>query len=61
MRQPSTISCIELSIPNCDVRGRYPKLVSEAFAEFDEYFPTLTLQKFQFYDKYSRFNYDFGP
>ncbi|MCP4362141.1 MAG: recombinase [Chloroflexi bacterium] len=33
--------------------------VREAFAESDRYFPTQ-LQKFQFYDKYSRFNYDLG-
>ncbi len=34
-----------------------PDEVSAAFAESDVYFPTQ-LQKFQFYDKYSRFNYD---
>ncbi len=34
-----------------------PKEVRRAFAESDQYFPTQ-LQKFQFYDKYSRFNYD---
>jgi hypothetical protein len=33
--------------------------VREAFAESDNYFPTQ-LQKFQFYDKYSRFNYELG-
>lgn len=33
--------------------------VREAFAASDKYFPTQ-LQKFQFYDKYSRFNYDLG-
>lgn len=31
----------------------------KAFAESAEYFPTA-LQQFQFYDKYSRFNYDTG-
>jgi ribonucleoside-diphosphate reductase alpha chain len=34
-----------------------PENVRRAFAESDQYFPTQ-LQKFQFYDKYSRFNYD---
>jgi ribonucleoside-diphosphate reductase alpha chain len=34
-----------------------PEDVRLAFAESDAYFPTQ-LQKFQFYDKYSRFNYD---
>lgn len=34
-----------------------PEDVRLAFAESDQYFPTQ-LQKFQFYDKYSRFNYD---
>ena len=33
--------------------------VRDAFAASDTYFPTQ-LQKFQFYDKYSRFNYDLG-
>ena len=36
-----------------------PEQLREAFAESDRYFPTQ-LQKFQFYDKYSRFNYDLG-
>jgi len=36
-----------------------PEQVRQAFAESDKYFPTQ-LQKFQFYDKYSRFNYDLG-
>lgn len=36
-----------------------PEEVRAAFAESDHYFPTQ-LQKFQFYDKYSRFNYDLG-
>jgi len=36
-----------------------PPEVSAAFAESDKFFPTQ-LQKFQFYDKYSRFNYDVG-
>jgi ribonucleoside-diphosphate reductase alpha chain len=36
-----------------------PPEVRDAFAESDVYFPTQ-LQKFQFYDKYSRFNYDLG-
>jgi ribonucleoside-diphosphate reductase alpha chain len=36
-----------------------PETVRLAFAESDRYFPTQ-LQKFQFYDKYSRFNYDLG-
>ena len=36
-----------------------PETVRQAFAESDRYFPTQ-LQKFQFYDKYSRFNYDLG-
>lgn len=36
-----------------------PEEVRAAFAESDPYFPTQ-LQKFQFYDKYSRFNYEKG-
>ncbi len=36
-----------------------PDEVRRAFAEADKFFPTQ-LQKFQFYDKYSRFNYDLG-
>ncbi len=36
-----------------------PESVRTAFAASDPYFPTQ-LQKFQFYDKYSRFNYDLG-
>lgn len=36
-----------------------PDDVRDAFAESEQYFPTQ-LQKFQFYDKYSRFNYDLG-
>jgi ribonucleoside-triphosphate reductase (thioredoxin) len=36
-----------------------PPEVRDAFAESDPFFPTQ-LQKFQFYDKYSRFNYELG-
>lgn len=36
-----------------------PLDIRNAFAESDAYFPTQ-LQKFQFYDKYSRFNYELG-
>jgi ribonucleoside-triphosphate reductase len=36
-----------------------PAEVKEAFDKSDQFFPTQ-LQKFQFYDKYSRFNYDLG-
>jgi ribonucleoside-diphosphate reductase alpha chain len=36
-----------------------PDEVREAFAEADQYFPT-PIQKFQFFDKYSRFDYDKG-
>ena len=36
-----------------------PAEVKKAFDESDAYFPTQ-LQKFQFYDKYSRFNYELG-
>lgn len=36
-----------------------PQEVQAAFEESDKYFPTQ-LQKFQFYDKYSRFNYEGG-
>jgi len=36
-----------------------PEEIRRAFSESDSYFPTQ-LQKFQFYDKYSRFNYDLG-
>jgi ribonucleoside-triphosphate reductase len=36
-----------------------PEDVRQAFAEADQYFPT-PIQKFQFFDKYSRFDYDKG-
>lgn len=36
-----------------------PETVRSAFDQSAEYFPTQ-LQMFQFYDKYSRFNYDYG-
>jgi ribonucleoside-diphosphate reductase alpha chain len=36
-----------------------PAKVRDAFAQSDKYFPTQ-IQKFQFYDKYSRFNYEEG-
>jgi ribonucleoside-diphosphate reductase alpha chain len=36
-----------------------PEKVRRSFAESDQYFPS-PLQKFQFFDKYSRFNYDLG-
>src|SRR5688500_5046390 len=36
-----------------------PDEVRDAFDQSDDYFPTQ-LQKFQFYDKYSRFNHDLG-
>src|SRR5215210_2845013 len=36
-----------------------PDEVRAAFAEADQYFPT-PIQKFQFFDKYSRFDYDLG-
>ena len=36
-----------------------PAEVQSSFAEADAYFPT-PIQQFQFYDKYSRFNYDLG-
>lgn len=36
-----------------------PSTVKQAFEEAVKYFPT-PLQMFQFYDKYSRFNYDLG-
>ena len=36
-----------------------PEHVRAAFAASDAYFPTV-LQKFQFYDKYARFNYELG-
>ncbi len=36
-----------------------PEHVREAFEQSSAYFPSQ-LQKFQFYDKYSRFNYDYG-
>jgi intein/homing endonuclease len=36
-----------------------PDDVRRAFAESDQFFPT-PLQKFQFFDKYSRFNYELG-
>lgn len=40
-------------------RRPIPEEVRAAFAASDKYFPTA-LQKFQFFDKYSRFNYDLG-
>jgi ribonucleoside-triphosphate reductase len=36
-----------------------PSDVKNAFAEADKYFPHQ-IQKFQYYDKYARFNYDLG-
>tara|TARA_B100000614_G_C14544195_1_gene491450 strand:+ start:127 stop:2409 length:2283 start_codon:yes stop_codon:yes gene_type:complete len=36
-----------------------PPEVKEAFDQADQYFPT-PIQQFQFYDKYSRFDYDMG-
>ncbi len=36
-----------------------PVEIRQSFEESDSYFPTQ-LQKFQFYDKYSRFNYELG-
>ena len=36
-----------------------PASVKEAFQQADQYFPT-EIQKFQYFDKYSRFNYDLG-
>jgi intein/homing endonuclease len=36
-----------------------PEEVRQAFADSAQYFPT-PLQKFQFFDKYSRFNYELG-
>jgi len=36
-----------------------PEEVKQAFDDSDQYFPTQ-LQKFQFYDKYSRFSYEHG-
>ncbi len=36
-----------------------PDAVRQAFAQSEKYFPT-PLQKFQFFDKYSRFDYDLG-
>jgi ATP cone domain-containing protein len=36
-----------------------PDEVRDAFAQADQYFPT-PIQKFQFFDKYSRFDYDKG-
>lgn len=38
-------------------RRPIPEEVRAAFAASDKYFPTA-LQKFQFFDKYSRFNYE---
>lgn len=40
-------------------RRPIPEDVRTAFAASDKYFPT-PLQKFQFFDKYSRFNYELG-
>lgn len=40
-------------------RRPVPEEVRAAFAASDKYFPT-PIQKFQFFDKYSRFNYDLG-
>ncbi len=41
------------------VQRPIPEDVRQAFMQSDAYFPTQ-LQKFQFYDKYSRFNYELG-
>src|SRR5216684_2513954 len=38
---------------------RIPEDIRKSFAESDQYFPT-DLQKFQYFDKYSRFDYDLG-
>lgn len=40
-------------------RRPIPDSVKQAFKESESYFPT-PLQQFQFYDKYSRFNYNLG-
>ncbi len=40
-------------------RRPIPEAVRQAFADSDRYFPT-PLQKFQFFDKYARFNYELG-
>ncbi len=40
-------------------RRPIPEEVRQAFADSDRYFPT-PLQKFQFFDKYARFNYELG-
>lgn len=40
-------------------RRPVPEDVRAAFAASDQYFPT-PIQKFQFFDKYSRFNYELG-
>lgn len=40
-------------------RRPIPEAVRQAFAASDPYFPSQ-LQKFQFYDKYARFNYELG-
>ncbi|MBI3888056.1 recombinase [Candidatus Microgenomates bacterium] len=36
-----------------------PEVVRQAYSQDEQYFPS-PLQKFQFYDKYSRFNYNLG-
>lgn len=38
---------------------RIPEEIRQAFAESDQYFPA-DLQKFQYFDKYSRFDYELG-
>lgn len=40
-------------------QGSVPLAVQKAFQEADKYFPT-EIQKFQFFDKYSRFDYEKG-
>lgn len=40
-------------------QNEIPEEIRKAFAESDRYFPT-SLQKFQFFDKYSRFDYNLG-
>lgn len=42
-----------------EVDMRIPENMRQAFLESDKYFPT-DLQKFQFFDKYSRFDYTLG-
>lgn len=59
MEQAISQQVLEEFTTQKEIDLRIPENVRAAFAESDQYFPT-DLQKFQFFDKYSRFNYETG-